>query len=247
MYKVKAAGGTTQTQVGDTLQLTLQPDAITAIDKDCPPARPVIDKLGHEQFASLCPVDYTVTLHIPPASVTGLAAGASAHFVSITWATSVRGQQLIFEAKKKDYSSILSLLEGVTGRRVVDADAHSTDRPLVVLHVPYGLLGKYLPDMASDFRKVCPTVQIAGKNQKADFTVVLQGAESDPLATLDPLDGRGRPTMGFPPFEPAVVAVYNQDGEYLGFRYGVSVKDTAKGACTVITNEWAVHRQKATR
>lgn len=247
-FEVKAAGGTTRTQVGDTLDLTLQPDAITAIDKDCPPAYPVTDKFGRQHLDSLCPLNDTVTVHIPPASVTAFAAGASARFFSITWTAKSRSLQLIFQAKKKDYPSILNFLEKETGRMAVDADAHSDDRPLIALRVPRLYLND-LPDMVSDFKKVCPAVRIAAKGQKAVFTVELLNVETNPLGYLTPLPigsrGAANTPMSSLSDNFSGVAIYTRGGRRLGISNGIRIKDAVEGACTVITKEWATRAPAA--
>ena len=252
-FKVKAAGGTTRTQVGDTIELALQPDVITAVDRGCPPFRPVADKSGKSKLVSLCPVNYAVTLRIKPASITGVAAGASAHYVSIAWLGNRGRQLLIFEASGKNYSSIVSFLEQVTGEKPVDADAAIGDHPLVALNVRRheGLLKQYLPDMASDFKRVCPSVRIAGKNQQADFTVVLHKVSpTNQIPAAGGLTNSGGHSESL--FDSSfdvpltVAAIYDQNKRRISFSYGINIKDTVKSACTVITREWGVRAPQAT-
>jgi hypothetical protein len=223
-YNVKVSGGNAKAEVGDKLQLTLKPDSITAVDKTCIPVR---DNFSGNVDCQADSKD-VVAAQFPTSAITEVTAGEAAHFVSVTWVSDGQKGTLIFEADRKDYASIVGFLEGVTGKKAVNADAQITDRPRVLLRSQsYGNQKNALRDqsmeMADDFKKVCPTVQITINEQRADFTVALNHIEGG----LFVRDNQ--------------VEVYDKDGDLISGKEGGSIADQVKAACGLITKEWTAH------
>jgi hypothetical protein len=223
-YQVRVSGGTTKAGVGDKLELTLKPDSITAVDKSC------VLVMDHFSGNVDCQADSkdVVAAQFPTSSITEVVAGEAAHFVGITWVSDNQKETLIFEADKKDYPSIVGFLQGVTGKQAVNADTQITDRPRVLLRSQsYGNQQNALRDqsmeMAADFKKVCPTVQITINEQRADFTVALNHIEVGLLARDNQVE------------------VYDKDGDLISGKEGGSIADQVKAACGLITKEWAAH------
>jgi hypothetical protein len=226
-YKVKVSGGTTKAAVGNSLALTIKPDSIIAIDKSC-----AVDLVINNSNGNLdCPLEAEnfVDAQFPPSAITEVVAGQSAHFVSITWVADGQKATLIFEADKKDYPFIVGLLEEVSGKKAIDADTQTTDRPRVFLRSQsfgnkWGAVRDQSMEMAEDFRKVCPSVLITINQQKADFTVGLNHIEA----------GLSRDNQ---------VEVYNKDGDLISGKEGGSIMGGVKGACALITKEWTKQKQ----
>ncbi len=223
-FKVKVSGGTTSALAGHHMEITIDSDSIKAIDKtacavavnssngDCPVGSPDV-----------------ISAQFSPSAVIEVVAGQAAHFVGVSWNSNGQRDTLTFETDKKEYPLIVALLEEVAGKKAINADTQTSDRPRVFLRSEsYGNRVSALRDqsmeMASDFKKICPTVLITINEQKADFTLQLNHIEA----------GFSRDNQ---------VEIYNKDGDLISGKEGGSIANQVKAACALITTEWAASRQ----
>jgi hypothetical protein len=222
-YQVKVSGGTTKADIGDRLELTLGADFVKAVDKSACSVK--IDRsVGHGD----CPIgaEEVVAAHFQSSAISEIVAGEAARFIGITWIEGGTEQTLVFEVDKKDQPSIVSLLEGSSGKRAVTADTQTLDRPRVfLLSESYGnqqnALRNQSMEMAADFKKVCPTVQITINQQRADFTIQLNHIEVGLINRDNQIE------------------IYNKDGDLISGKEGGSIASQVKAACALITTQWA--------
>lgn len=225
-FKVKARSASRSLGVatGNSLELTLNPDSITAVVKSCTQALKTgssgqLECPGDEDFAAA---------QFPPSAIAEVVSGQDARFVSIIWILNGKKVMLIFEPSQNDLPLIIGTLEKLTGKKSVSVDAQDDNPPRVLLHSQsYGNQTAALRDqsmeMAMDFSDVCPTVQVTINDQRADFTVMLNHIEVG-------LVGRDNQ-----------VQVYNKDGDLISGKEGGSIMDGVKGACALIATLWADH------
>ncbi len=224
-YKVNALGGTTKAGIGDRLELNLTPDSILVLDETC--AEQINKKNGKQECAEN-PQDAPIA-QFSPSAITDVVIGWEAHFIGINWTDNGQQATLTIEPSFKDFPLINRFLEQVIGKKSINVNILSTDRPRVFLRSQsYGNNRNAVRDqsmeMARDFSDVCPNVQITINDQKADFTVALNHIEVG-------LVGRDNQ-----------IQVYNKEGDLISGKEGGSIMDGVKGACALITTLWESHR-----
>lgn len=225
--KVKMSSGVFKARAGDSLKLTLKEDLIKVVGKTCP--RDV--RYSTRRYLE-CPVqEVIVSAQFPPSAISAVVYGQAANFIGVIWTLDGKKASLAVEPSLfgNDFSSIVGLLEKVTGKRSVDADTRVTDHPRVLLGAnSHGTnLAAYRDqsmEMARDFKEVCPIVQVTINDQKADFTLILSHIEV----------GLGRDNQ---------VEVYNKDGDLISGNESGSIMDEVKSACALITTSWAANRE----
>src|ERR1035441_1482038 len=126
-YKAKVLGGTTNAEVGDNIEFTINPDSVTVTDKtQC--------YSGVTKDNRCADADQGVVIgQFPLTSITELVAGKMGHFLGITWVMDGQKATLVFESSEKDYESIAGPLELATGIKRVNADSQTNDRPRILL------------------------------------------------------------------------------------------------------------------
>jgi hypothetical protein len=217
-FKVEASGGTTLIQGGDSVELTLSLDSFKAVDRICPPM--------NSDGTRVCE-DFTIELK--PSNVVEVVAGPASRFLSIAWTADGPKARFAFLADEKDYLLILSFLEQSSGRKAVNADAQTADRPRVLLrsqsYGTQGALRDQSMEMATDLRKKCPIALVTINTETADFTVLLNHIEAGVLVRDNQFQ------------------VYNKDGDLVSGWEGGSIMGSVRSVCALITTEWAAHRQ----
>ena len=222
--KARAASRSLRVATGNSLELSLNPDSVTAVVKGC--TQPMKTNSSGQLE---CPGDEdSIAAQFPPSAITEVVSGQEAHFVSILWNSNGKKAMLIFEPSQNDQPMIISILEKLTGKKSVNADAQDDNPPRVLLRSQsYGNQQNALRDqsmeMAMDFNDVCPTVQVTINEQRADFTVMLNHIEIG-LINRD-----------------NQVQVYDKDGDLISGTEGGSIMDGVKGACALIATLWADH------
>lgn len=224
-FKVNALGGTTKAGIGDQLELNLIAGSILVLDETC--AEQINQKNGKLECAK--PQD-APTAQFPLSAITEVEVVRASHFVCINWTADGQNATLIIEPNFKDFPLIVGFFDEVTGKKSINVEIQSTDRPRVFLRSQsYGNNRNAVRDqsmeMSRDFSDVCPTVLITINDQKADFTVALNHIEMG-LAVRD-----------------NQVQVYNKDGDLISGKEGGSITDGVKGACASIITQWAFNRQ----
>jgi hypothetical protein len=224
--RVKVSDKTIKASVGDSLELTMAPESITAVDKTA--CAVTFDKSnGHPDCPAGSPA--VVAAQFPPSAISEIVAGHAASFVSIIWIVDDKKAILIVEPSEKDFPLIVSSLEGVTGKKVVNADAQPDERPRVFLGSDsfgnqWNAVRNQSMEMANDFGLVCPIVQVTINQQKADFTMKLNHIERGLLIRDNQIE------------------VYNKDGDLITGKEGGSISGGVKGACALIATLWVAKR-----